>query len=257
MTIISSFDYFVAVAKTIVQERRSRGPSGRKDLVQLMIDAHDGSTADAVKLTDDEIAAQALTFLLAGFKSTANTLASAAYFLAVNPEAQEKLICEMDLAHSNSPTAATHELVNSVGYLDQVLSEVLRLCPPNFNILRECKTSCVIDGVSFPAGVDVNIPVYAIQRDPQAFPDPVEFNPDNFSAEAKSARHAYSFTPFGMGPRQCIGFRFAMMEMKLSLGRVLQRFRFQATPETVARLEHRAMITMAPRDPLYLKIVRR
>ena len=74
--------------------------------------------------------------------------------------------------------------------------------------MRECKQECTINGVRFPVGVDVNVPVYAIHRDPEIWGEnPEKFDPEHFSTEANEKRHPYAFLPFGSGPHQCIGMR--------------------------------------------------
>lgn len=108
--------------------------------------------------------------------------------------------------------------------------------------------------IRFPKGVDVNIPTYVLHRDPEVWENPLEFNPDNFSPEAKEKRDPYSFIPFGTGPRQCMGMRLALLEIKLGLLKMMQRFTFERAPETVATLEQRAVILMQPKDTIYVKI---
>lgn len=208
------------------------------------------------RLSDDEVMAQSITFLVAGFETTGSTLTSTAYLLATNPVVQEKLIEEIDKAEAERARNSypLYDHVQKLGYLDQVISEVLRLCSPAFNLVRGCEEEAVYKGIRFPKGVEVNIPLYVLHRDPQVWENPLEFNPENFSPEAKEKRNPYSYMPFGTGPRHCIGMRFALLEIKLALVKVLQRFKFERAPETVATLEHRAVILMAPKDMIYLKI---
>lgn len=145
-------------------------------------------------------------------------------------------------------------MVQKVGYIDQVIWEVLRLCGPAFNIIRECAEDTIYKGIRFPKGISINIPTYVLHRDPQVWENPLEFNPKNFSPEAKQKRDPFSFQPFGSGPRQCIGMRLAMLEIKLGLMKVLRRFKFERAPETVVTLEHKAMLLLSPKDTIYVKI---
>ena len=138
--------------------------------------------------------------------------------------------------------------------MDQVISEALRLSGPAFLLLRECAEETVIKGVRFPKGVGVNIPTYVLHHDPEVWDKPQEFNPDNFSPESKQKRDPYSYLPFGTGPRQCIEMRLALLEIKQGLFKIVQRFKFERAPETVPVLEHRAVLLLAPKEKMYLKI---
>ena len=138
--------------------------------------------------------------------------------------------------------------------MDQVISEALRLSGPAFLLLRECAEETVIKGVRFPKGVGVNIPTYVLRHDPKVWDKTQEVNPDNFSPEAKQRRDPYSYLPFGTGPRQFIGMRLALLEIKQGLLKIMQRFKSERAPETVPVLEHRAVLLLAPKEKMYLKI---
>jgi cytochrome P450 family 3 subfamily A len=99
-------------------------------------------------------------------------------------------------------------------------------------LLRDCTKECVIKGIRIPKGSPIIIPTYSIHRDPEFFPEPEKFDPERFSAEGKQSRDPYVYQAFGHGPRNCIGMRFAQMEIKLVLARLLKRYSFVVTPET-------------------------
>ena len=252
--ILPNLDFFIALARNMLEQRSQQGSSNRRDLLQLMLEAHEVTVDGVSKLRDDEIVAQSIIFLLAGFDSSGTTLSSTAYFLATRPDVQDKLIAEIDKADEARGDTPLYDYVQSIGYLDQVVCEVLRLCAPAFNLLRGCAEEVIYKGIRFPKGVDVNIPSYVLHRDPDVWDNPEEFNPENFSPEAKQKRDPYSFLPFGTGPRQCIGMRFALLEIKVALLKIMQRFKFERAPETVAKLEHRAVIQMSPKDKIYVKV---
>lgn len=161
---IQHVDYFEKLARGIMKIRRN-GSSGRKDLVQLMLEAQEVVNNNQVKtLTEEDIVAQCITFLVAGAETTGSTLAMIAYHLASYPEVQDKLLQEIDEA---TRTRISIEYT----YLDRVLSEVLRLFTVGFVNVRECMESCVINGVEFPAGVSVYILSYCVHRDPHFWPE--------------------------------------------------------------------------------------
>ena len=254
VNILPGMDYFVALARDMLQQKAQQGSSNRRDLLQLMLEAHEVTVNGVSKLNDEEIMAQSITFLLAGFETTGTTLSSTVYFLATHPDVQDKLIEEIDKADAARGDTPLYDYVQSIGYLDQVVCEVLRLCAPAFLLLRGCEEEAVFKGVRFPKGVDVNIPTYVLHRDPEVWDNPYEFDPENFSPEAKEKRDPYSFLPFGTGPRQCIGMRLALLEIKLGLWKIMQQFKLERAPETVATLEHRAVILMEPKEKIYVKV---
>ena len=183
-----------------------------------------------------------------------NTLTSTAYYLATHPDVQDRLIREIDELLETRGDKPLYEVVQKAVYLDQVICEVLRLSGPAFLLIRQCAEVTTCKGIRFPKGIDVYIPAYVLHRDPEVWDNPLEFNPDNFSPEAKSKRDPYSFLPFGTGPRQCIGMRLALLEMKQGLLEIMQRFKFERAPETVPTLEHRAVLLMAPKETIFVKI---
>ena len=99
-----------------------------------------------------------------------------------------------------------------------------------FLIIRNCTKDCILKGVKIPKDIAVMIPVYSIHRDPSIYADPDKFDPERFAKE--ESRNPYSFMPFGNGPHNCIGLRFAMIEMKLVLARILKKCRFEVAPDT-------------------------
>ena len=90
----------------------------------------------------------------------------------------------------------------------------------------------MLKGIKIPKDSPILIPVYSIHRDPSIYPNPEKFDPERFSPAAKQSRNPYTYMPFGHGPHNCIGMRFAQMEMKLVLARILKKYRFEVAPDT-------------------------
>ena len=103
---------------------------------------------------------------------------------------------------------------------------------PGFMLSRSCTKSCVIQGIRIPKDSPIVIPVFSIHRDPSNYPDPGKFDPERFSAAGKQSRNPYTYIPFGHGPHNCIGMRFAQTEMKLVLARILKKYRLEVAPDT-------------------------
>ncbi|KXJ25643.1 Cytochrome P450 3A27 [Exaiptasia diaphana] len=106
-----------------------------------------------------------------------------------------------------------------------------------FILARVATKDCTIKGFPIKKGTSIFVPVYSIQRDPEYYDNPDKFDPEHFSAEAKQSRDPYAYMPFGHGPRNCIGMRFAIFQMKMSLARILKQFSLVVGPETKVPLE--------------------
>ena len=108
----------------------------------------------------------------------------------------------------------------------------LYLTFPGFMLARLAIKDCTIKGLHIKKGTVILVPSYSIQRDPEYYANPDKFDPEHFSAEAKQSRDPYAYIPFGHGPRNCIGMRYAIFQMKITIARILKQFSFVAGPET-------------------------
>ncbi|CAO2630596.1 Cytochrome P450 3A31 [Lemmus lemmus] len=178
--------------------------------------------------------AQSITFIFGGYETTSSTLDFVLYLLATHPDIQKKLREEIDMALPNK-APPSYDKVMEMEYLDMVLSETLRLYSISHRLERVCKQDVEMNGVFIPKGSIVMIPIFSLHRDPQYWPEPEEFRPERFSKEKKGSIDPYVYMPFGNGPRNCIGMRFALMNMKLALTKLLQNFSFQPCKETQVR----------------------
>nr|XP_048289414.1 cytochrome P450 3A11-like isoform X3 [Myodes glareolus]XP_048289415.1 cytochrome P450 3A11-like isoform X3 [Myodes glareolus]XP_048289417.1 cytochrome P450 3A11-like isoform X3 [Myodes glareolus]XP_048289418.1 cytochrome P450 3A11-like isoform X3 [Myodes glareolus] len=230
----------------------------RVDFLQLMINTQNNSK-DKVShkaLSDMEIVAHSIVFILGGYDTTSSTLAFAMHSLATHPDIQKKLQEEIDMALPNKEPP-NYDKVMEMEYLDIVLNETLRVYPIGIRLDRVCKQDVEIDGVLFRKGSVAVIPVYALHHDPQYWPEPAEFRPERFSKENKGNINPYVYMPFGNGPRNCIGMRFALTNMKLALTKVLQNFSFQPCKETQIPMKLSGSILLQPEEPIVLKVVPR
>lgn len=255
------FDKIGSVAAEIITQR-TQGGNGqskgqRKDMLQLMLDAKEET--GAAKIDNQDIQAQSVTFLLAGYETSSTTLGFVCYHLALDTHVQEKLRDEIDLMWTGDEDSPSYDVLHKMEYLDMVINEAIRMYPPGFILQRDCTEACTIKGVHFPKGLPLLVPCYAIHHDPEIYPEPEKFDPERFSEAEKAKRHPYSFMPFGFGPHNCVGMRFALLEIKLTLVKLLKKFKIERTEKTAVPLDFvvgavltcpsgKIMLRVSPRD---------
>jgi cytochrome P450 len=209
----------------VIAERRKTGED-KGDLLSILLQARDEETGDLI--SDEQARDEIKTLLIAGHETTATTLGWTFYLLSKHPEIEERLRAEIaEVLGDRAPTA---EDVPKLKYTTMVLYESLRLYPPLWIVSRMPIEDDVIGDYDVPAGTSMIICSYLTHRHPEFWDNPEGFDPERFTPEAMKARHRYAYIPFGGGPRGCIGFPFAMMEMPLVLARILQEFRLRLVP---------------------------
>ncbi|XP_056416274.1 cytochrome P450 3A4-like isoform X2 [Hyla sarda] len=259
---LSVLDFFQDAIKRIKKNRNKGIHSERVDFLQLMVDAQskDNNAGEEThgykELTDSEILAQGLIFIMAGYETTSTTLMFLAYHLATHPDVQTKLQEEIDTFLPNK-APPTYEALTQMEYLDAVLNENLRFYPAAGRIERVCKTTTEINGVTIPKGVVTVIPAFVLHRNPEIWTDPEEFRPERFSKENRDTIDPYTFLPFGAGPRNCIGMRFALTNMKSVITLLLQNFSFRTCKDTPIPLEIDTTGFLKTKKPVILNLVPR
>ncbi|KAF2897406.1 hypothetical protein ILUMI_08770 [Ignelater luminosus] len=192
------------------------------------------NSSNELSLTMNELTAQAFVFFIAGFETSSTTTTFCLYELVQNPELQEKVRQEINTVLEKYDGKVTYDAVMEMPYLEKCINEALRKYPPVPLHTRECTEDYTVPGtdIVLKKGTSVFIPVMGIQNDPEYFPNPDKFDPERFSEENKAKRHSAAWTPFGDGPRACIGLRFGLMQTKVGLITLLNRFRFTLHPNT-------------------------
>ncbi|KAF7392697.1 hypothetical protein HZH66_008530 [Vespula vulgaris] len=141
-------------------------------------------------------------------------------------------------------------------YLDQVFRETLRKYPPITFLMRKTISDYTFESnkVSVPKGTRIWIPIYAIQRDPEIFPSPDAFKPERFSHENEKTRHPMSHLPFGDGPRNCIGARFAAYQSKIGLIKILRKFKVETCEKSpIPYINNPNSFILVPLNGMHLK----
>ncbi|KAM9492992.1 cytochrome P450 3A27-like [Salvelinus alpinus] len=251
-------DFFYASLAKIKSGRDTGNSTSRVDFLQLMIDSQKGNDTKTGEeqtkgLTDHEILSQAMIFIFAGYETSSTTMSFLAYNLATNPHVMTKLQEEIDAVFPNK-APIQYEALLQMDYLDCVLNESLRLYPVMLRLERVAKKTVEINGIVIPKDCVVLVPTWTLHRDPEIWSDPQEFKPERFSKENKESIDPYTYMPFGAGPRNCIGMRFALIMIKLAMVEILQSFTFSVCDETEIPLEMDIQGMLMPKRPIKLRL---
>ncbi|GAB0089937.1 Cytochrome P450 [Sergentomyia squamirostris] len=197
------------------------------------------------------------TFTFEGHDTTASGLTMILFTLAQYPDVQERIYQEIKSMHEekNGSPLEVNDYAN-LPYTDRVVKECLRLYPPVPFISRELTETDTINGYPVPAGTLLCLHIFDLHRDPQYFPNPEHFDPDRFLPENVENRHPFAYLPFSAGPRNCIGQKFAMLEIKTVIESIL--INFHLSPITKREdLVFVADLVLRTVDPIKIKFTRR
>ncbi len=231
-------------------ERRRRDGVRRQDIVSLLLDARDRQTGDP--MSDRQLLDEILTLIVAGHETTAASLNWFWLLLAQAPAAEARLHAEVDDAGDAMPG---YDDLARFPFVRRAIDEALRLYPPGWLLTRRSLAASTIDGYALPAGTDVLISPYLVQRHPRYWPDPAAFDPDRFLPGACAARNRFVYLPFGLGPRACIGEHFALIEMHAHVAVLARRFALAPVPGQTVEIE--PQVNLRTRQPLLMQVRRR
>ena len=223
-------------------ERRRRSGERGEDLLSLLLDAHDENGS---ALSDRHVRDEVMTLLFAGHDTTTSTVAFMFYELARRPDLVAQLVHEQDQVLGGRPPDATDLAGPGLPALEMVVDETLRMYPPAWIGPRHSVRDFEFEGVEVPGGAFVNYSSWASHHLPEVFPDPKEFRPERFTAEARAALPKGAYVPFGAGSRTCIGMRFGQMEVRAIASAIVERFALELLPGFTAST--RQMPTIGPR----------
>ena len=212
------------------------------------------------ELNDDIIRDQLLTMLIAGHDTSTALLAWALHLLGQHPTMMARIQAEVDNVigrydqnNNHNTEAITIEQLNQLNYLDMFLKETLRLYPPIHVGNRIVAEDTDVVGYELNAGTRAMVSIYLSHRDERHWAEPHEFRPERFAAGQKRPS-AFTYIPFGAGPRTCIGATYAQIEAKVILARILQKF----SVVDVGRQVRRHMgATLEPHPGVFMRVERR
>ena len=232
---------WIELIRRIVAERRQQSCGGsHRDLFDLLMAADtDRGTLDAERLAD-----QVGTIVVAGHETTAAALFWSLYLLASVPNEQETLAAEAGSLDLGAEAAAgtASQLVRTRAVVD----EVLRLYPPAFVIVRQAVEDDLADDIPIPARSHVLIAPWVLHRHRRLWSAPETFDPSRFLPGAPPPSR-FSYIPFGVGPRTCIGAQFAVTELVLILAALVRSFRIELGERRTVRPI--GMVSTRPENP--------
>lgn len=239
-------------------ETNKDAPKLPKAFLDLLLDKV--NLPGGLKLTDEEVREEVDTFMFEGHDTTAMALSWTIFLLGHHREVQQKLQQEVDelfaLMSDEDEDHLELDHLKKLKYLDCVIKEALRLCPSVPFIGRETRTELSLGGYKIPPRSVIFVLIYQLHRNCEIYPNPELFDPDRFLPKNSLGRHPFAYVPFSAGPRNCIGQKFAMAEMKTILLHLVRNFTFESvTPIDRARVQME--MVLRPKCPLEVRIRRR
>ncbi|XP_057324592.1 cytochrome P450 4C1 [Microplitis mediator] len=194
------------------------------------------------------------TFVFEGHDTTATVLVFAVLLLAEHKDIQNRARTEIEEVLKESNGKMSMEAIQRFTYLECCIKEALRLYPSVPLVSRHIEEDLQLKHSFVPKGTIVNVLVFDTHRDPNFWPRPNIFDPNRFFLGRPEDRHPYSYIPFSAGPRNCIGQKFAMLEMKTFLAGLLYNFYLEPQEATEAVRIYSDLV-IRPSSPVYVKFV--
>ena len=247
--------FFLDITKETIKHREENNII-RNDFLQLFIQLNKGfrkssSNESSDSFTLNEVAANSFLFVIAGFETTSATIAYCLYELSKNPAIRLKVQAEIDELDKEE---FSYEKISKLKYLENCINETLRKYPIIPVLNRECLNDYRVPGTDqiIPKGIPIIVPVYTMQRSPELFENPTQFNPDRFDNKSDIL-----LLSFGHGNRSCIGNRMAMIVMKTCLCILLSKYEVQLV-SPMDEIEFTPKIpTLTPTEKLLISFSRR
>ncbi|KAK3721612.1 hypothetical protein QZH41_008286 [Actinostola sp. cb2023] len=206
-------------------------------------------TADIEDMLDEFV-----TFFIAGHETTANKLAFCLMELGDHEDIQKRLEQEVFEVLGDRTDVHFDDLAK-MHQIGETLKETLRLYPSATGTLRITEKEETMEGILVPAGTNLIFSSFIMGRYPEYWTNPEDFNPLRFEEEEREKRSHFTYFPFSLGPRNCIGQHFAQIEAKVLLSRFIQTFKFRLVPGQTKEIVDR--VTIRPRDGVICTLIKR
>ncbi|XP_075154391.1 putative cytochrome P450 313a4 [Haematobia irritans] len=216
------------------KERRGRDPSFVNNIPNILLQTIDGAIKEK-KLSENEGLGVLRHCLFGAFETSSSTTYNILLLLAMHPEIQQQAyeeICEVFPDDDEGDFMVTYDHLNKFPYLGMIANEAMRLWPviPQVGRKVEGGNLKLSSGVTLPEGLNIMLDIYNLHHNKEIWGDDADkFNPDHFLPGNNETRHPYAFLPFTKGNRFCIGMKYAEINIKVTLARLLKRYKFSTT----------------------------
>jgi cytochrome P450 len=213
LTFASSFRALGKIILQVIDRRRKvlGDLATSTDALGMLMQARDPVSGQLMQ--DRQLINEILTLIVAGHETTASTLNWTWYLISQHPEVEQRLSNELNYL----TTFPEFDDLPRFLYTRQIIDEAMRLYPAGWNMTRRALRDDRLGVYFVPAGTEIYVPPYFIQRHPDLWEEPDRFNPDRFRSDNAKHRHRLATIPFSAGPRNCIGELFARVEMQIHL----------------------------------------
>ncbi|XP_026831300.1 cytochrome P450 4C1-like isoform X2 [Ooceraea biroi] len=194
----------------------------RLAMLDLMIAASNNN-----QMSDSDIREEVDTFMFEGHDTVSMALTFTILLLAEHKDVQDRVRNEVNAVMEENGGKLTMTALQNLPYLERCLKETMRLYPSVYLITRKLAEDVMLQSYLVPAGANVIIDIVHLHQNPDFWPNPEVFDPDRFLPELVQNRHPFAYLPFSAGSRNCIGQRFAMMEMKTVIGTLVHNFNLE------------------------------
>ncbi|XP_046586351.1 probable cytochrome P450 4aa1, partial [Neodiprion lecontei] len=208
----------------------------RTSILEFMIEASEKNPS----ITENDILNECCAFMLVGQDAVAFAITITMFLLAAHPEWQQRCVQELEDIFEGDSRSPTTDDLRKMRCLEMCIKESLRLYPSVPVFGRKLREDTKVGNYVIPAGCEVMFLPYVTHRLPHFYPDPHTFDPTRFDPDSNENRHRYAYFPFSAGPRNCIGYKFATLEMKALISVVLRNFHLSTVPgKDELRLKYR------------------
>ncbi|RLU27446.1 hypothetical protein DMN91_001250 [Ooceraea biroi] len=221
----------------------------RLAMLDLMIAASNNN-----QMSDSDIREEVDTFMFEGHDTVSMAITFAILLLAEHKDVQDRVRKEVTAVMKENGGKLTMTALQNLPYLERCLKETLRLYPSVYSIIRKLEEDVKIRSYIVPAGAELFLDIVHLHRNPDVWPNPDKFDPDRFLPDLVQNRHPFAYIPFSAGSRNCIGQRFAMMELKTVIGTLVHNFYLEPI-DYLKDIRCLADIIIRIKEPVRVKII--